>query len=442
MKQLKLNSLWSLCRRAVVLIALLPVTSCIFSPDDGEEYYDFEVPPYLAHPRLTHLGPQSVQVDWEAHFSETGEYHFILERKTAAGEYRHWQEGSAEPCFSDTGLDSGEIYSYRISAVQRSATGRPELVSNKITLSIERGPTPVQRFEYPSGRYLWDLTFSPDGEYLACWGADSLRLWGRSDWRTAFSDGDAGSFYTALTFSPSGRQFAYSRGNIIWVRDRESNAIVQTLITDPSLISLSFSPDARELLSASFDGWIRLYDVAAAQLLRTIDSLGSAYSAFLNPDRETLTCFAYERVNVYRRDGGGIIAFFSAPNTIYQSAGFNADSTLLLALNAGLSKRLEFRDSGTWEITRSITLRESYHNSVVAVDISPADSILAYGDGNRLRLSYLPLNDVKHVLQQFAGRVVAVSYSPAGDLVAALDDAGTVKVWSTGETVEQWHARE
>ncbi|MCB0292490.1 MAG: hypothetical protein KDH97_19700 [Calditrichaeota bacterium] len=127
---------------------------------------------------------------------------------------------------------------------------------------------------------------------------------------------------------------------------------------------------------------------------------------------------------------------------IYQSAGFNADSTLLLALKADYLKRLEFRNSSTWEITRSITLRESYHNSVVAVDISPADSILAYGDGNRLHLSSLPQNDVKHVLQQFAGRIVAVSYSPAGDLVAALDDKGTVKVWSTRETVDQWHARE
>ena len=441
MEQLKYNRLSSIFRRAAVT-ALLLVTACIFSPDDGEEYYDYEDPPYLAHPRLTHLSPQSVQVDWEAHFSETGAYHFILERKTAAGEYERWQEGSADPQFIDTGLDSGEIYYYRISAVQQSGSRKPELVSNQLTLSIERGPAPALRFEYPSGRYVWDLTFRPDGNYLACWGEDSLLMWRCSDWQTAFAEGDAGSFYTALAFSPSGERFAYSRGNIVWVWDRGSGTVVQTLISDPNQVCLSFSPDSRELLSADFRGRIRLYDVASGQLLRTIDSLGSIYSAFLNPDRETLACFAYELMQVYRRDGSGIVKSFPAPNVIYQSAGFNADSTLLLALKADYLKRLEFRNSSTWEITRSITLRESYHNSVVAVDISPADSILAYGDGNRLHLSSLPQNDVKHVLPQFAGRIVAVSYSPAGDLVAALDDKGTVKMWSTQETVDQWHARE
>jgi WD40 repeat protein len=142
------------------------------------------------------------------------------------------------------------------------------------------------------------MKFSADGSHVISVGygtdradpeLDVVSVW---DWRTgervqvlATKGG------SAPAVDPAGRYIAISRfnGNEVDIWDASSYELVATLTNSPALIrNLSFSPDGTRLVSAGFDGALRVWDTATWDEQQRIDTPNPLVNAWFVDD-ETIT---------------------------------------------------------------------------------------------------------------------------------------------------------
>jgi len=129
-----------------------------------------------------------------------------------------------------------------------------------------------------------DITFSPDGRFLATasWD-DTARLWNRDGEEVALFEGHGGSVNTAA-FSPGGERLLTASWDFtarLWDLEGNERAVLQG--HQGFVWSALFSPDGRHILTASQDGTARLWD-AGGDPVRTFEGhTGPVVSAVFSP---------------------------------------------------------------------------------------------------------------------------------------------------------------
>jgi WD40 repeat protein/uncharacterized caspase-like protein len=120
------------------------------------------------------------------------------------------------------------------------------------------------------------LTFSPDGQVLACGGyTNIITLWDiTSGARLKTLRGHSGNV-KALAYSPDGQTLASgSDDRTIKFWDTRSGRELRTLVGHAGYVtSIAFSPDGRMLASGSIDGSIKLWDVSSGKELVSLLSV-------------------------------------------------------------------------------------------------------------------------------------------------------------------------
>ncbi len=155
-------------------------------------------------------------------------------------------------------------------------------------------------FKTGSKAAITSIAFSPDGNTLVSSSADfTIKLWDVVN-RTEITTIYARSIASVIRFSPDGKTLAWASGQYIKLWD----IVTQTDITqfhDPALFSINsiaFSPDGKSLVYASqADGIVRVLDVETANAVDLGHTMFWQYgntAISFSPDSAILATGTYE----------------------------------------------------------------------------------------------------------------------------------------------------
>ena len=139
--------------------------------------------------------------------------------------------------------------------------------------------------------------FSPDGRTIVTGEVDcSSRVWDARTGRERMTFRGDNRGITCVAYSPDGSKLASAGGGPVKLRDATSGAPLATLgQSTGGSAALAFSPDGGRLAFASWDGSIRVWEIAAGVEQARLDGhLGQVLALAWSPDGKTLASGGYD----------------------------------------------------------------------------------------------------------------------------------------------------
>lgn len=239
-------------------------------------------------------------------------------------------------------------------------------------------------------------------------------------------------------------------------------------------VRLTFSPDGKFLTTASDDQTIKIWDVATAKLIRTLEGSGGlvrqvAYSS----DGSLFASAVEDRIHLWTAGGAKIRELAGHEDTV-QAVAFSPDGRLLAS--GSRDETVRFWDVATGRQVRKLQIPRGGEMAEIvwSVAFSPQGNTLAVGSGDgagggeasgevpsgqeatgdggrgegHVRVAAVPAATIlKTFKASGAGQVRSVAFSPDGQLLAAgtfldgvitlrqTDNWGVARQWETGGTL-------
>jgi sugar lactone lactonase YvrE len=139
----------------------------------------------------------------------------------------------------------------------------------------------------------------------------------------------------SVTFNPDGKQVISGSGdNTVKLWDVESGLELKSLSGHKgSVNSVSFSPDGKLILSGSTDRTIRLWDATSGQELKTLSGhRGSVNSVSFSPDGKLIVSGSDDKtIRLWDAAGGRRIKTFQGRRSVVNSVSFSPDGRLIVS---------------------------------------------------------------------------------------------------------------
>ncbi|HZU34461.1 MAG TPA: PQQ-binding-like beta-propeller repeat protein [Gemmataceae bacterium] len=326
----------------------------------------------------------------------------------------------------------------------------------------------VRRLE---GHYGFGMALSPDGKTLAVGesgeSGTQFVLWDLATGQQRHVFGAAKLPVSALAFSPDSKLIA--AGDEAGIGPASVNPFGTIRLWDIAAervrhvlsghaggaTAVAFSPDGRQLVSASHDSTLRFWDPATGALVRKVTVTDGCRRS------GTGGLAGLERPGV---DHGGILAVAYAPRGRWLASG-SADGTVRL-WDPGTGKLLRVLGHHGREVTsvrfspdgkvlasggfdqtirlwdpasgRQLQRRDGQDGPVHDMAVSPDGRLLAVTcEDQTIRLWDVATGKQEHILRGHVGSVYAVAFSRDGRLLASGGADGTVRIWDTASGRER-----
>lgn len=318
------------------------------------------------------------------------------------------------------------------------------------------------------------LLVAPDGQTVtASYSDGALRQWRFNTGQATKSIALLAELADDLRFSPTGNELALVTGNLIEMRRVSDDALLRTLKGHTqSIYSLTYSPDGKNLATASRDQTVKIWNVTNGVLLQTLPGQGQCLS--FSPDSAWLAGIGEQgQAWLWNNQAGTKVTRLGQPGTQERAATctvFLPDSTLAVGLSTGLVQIWQPRD-GTLARTlgenhpylyhlavspdgKYLALQSADQNSVDSVQVvqlsdgtirqissgkcssclvrfSPDSRLLIGSQDQDILLRQVADGKALSPLKGHTAQILAVAISPDGTLLASTSSDGTIRLWGT-----------
>ncbi len=295
--------------------------------------------------------------------------------------------------------------------------------------------TPVSSLAAGEGQ-LESLALSPDGTVVAAGSVSGVvKVWEVAAHRQVQTLTAHTHLVKSLAFSPGAKVLASAGfdGAVVRLWDWQSGAEIRELTGHESgcVLAVAFSPDGMLLASGGEDNKVKLWDGATGEPVWTqhVHTRGVASVAF-SPDGKTLASGSGANspvIKLWEVASGRELASLAGHTAGVHSLAFSPDGRLLASGS-------EVGDSSIrlWDVARRQELRtlSGHTDRVSCLAFSPDGAVLASGaDDRTLTLWEVGSGRRARVLRS-SGDVTGLAFSPDGSKLLVASRAGNVETWS------------
>jgi WD40 repeat protein/energy-coupling factor transporter ATP-binding protein EcfA2 len=296
-------------------------------------------------------------------------------------------------------------------------------------------------------------SYSPNGMWIVTASEDStVRIWDALTGQAIRTLRGHKNLIWSAAYSPDNSQIVTaSEDSTVRIWDALTGQVIHTLEHDREVLSAAYSPNGMRIITASWDKTARVWDVQTGQLILTLDHrhwvnaetfslehLDMVNSATFSPDsRQIVTASDNETARVWDAQTGRIIFTLKEHKDWVWSAAYSPDGMRIVTASGDKTARV-------WDVQtgKAICVLEGHQNKLRSASYSPDSTrIVTASDDNSARVwDALTGQDIL-TLKGHRSSVRSAVYSPDGTrIVTASGDFNdsednTVRLWNaqTGE---------